>query len=103
VFQQDNASINTAIITRQMFEEHRMNVLPWPANSPDLNPIENLWGKLAREVYKNGRQYDSLNGLKNAIIREWKIVPLSYIENLIQNMNKRCFEVIRLQGNKTKY
>jgi len=58
-FQQDNASIHTSKETRTFFEKKKMRVLDWPSKSPDLNPMENLWGDLARTVYKNGKQYDT--------------------------------------------
>ena len=40
IFQQDNANIHTAHVTRDFFDEHRVVKLEWPAKSPDLNPIE---------------------------------------------------------------
>lgn len=75
----------------------------WPAKSPDLNPIENLWGILARAVYVNGKQYDTKMELVKAIKKAWAAIPVSTLENLVQSMKKRCMEVYRLEGLKTKY
>lgn len=52
VFQQDNASSHTAKLTRAFFSEIGLTVLPWPANSPDLNPVENIWSVLKQNVEK---------------------------------------------------
>ncbi len=38
-------------------------VLEWPARFPDVNPIENLWGVLAQNIYNNGRQFDIIDDL----------------------------------------
>ncbi|KAG2802899.1 hypothetical protein PC113_g18682 [Phytophthora cactorum] len=60
VFMQDNASIHASIETKSFFQEIRVQLLDWPARSPDLNPIENVWAILASKVYSRGKQYNSL-------------------------------------------
>ena len=66
-FQQDNAPIHSSRVTKAWFQVQRINVLEWPPNSPDLNPMENLWGIMAQEVYKNGkRQFNGLQELQEA-------------------------------------
>ena len=75
IFQQDNAPIHTSSYTREYFTNSAITVLDWPALSPDLNPIENCWGIMAREVYQNGRQFSDKRSLTLAIINAWRNIP----------------------------
>ncbi len=50
IFQQDLAPARTAKSTKSWLNNHGVGVLDWPANSPDLNPIENLWGIVKRKM-----------------------------------------------------
>ncbi len=50
IFQQDLAPAHTAKGTKSWFNDHGVTVLDWPANSSDLNPIENLWGIVKRKM-----------------------------------------------------
>ena len=45
-----------------------IKIMEWPARSPDLNPIENLWGILAKEVYQDGRQFDRVSELRDCVM-----------------------------------
>ncbi len=50
IFQQDLAPAHTAKGTKSWFNDHGVTVLDWPVNSPDLNPIENLWSIVKRKM-----------------------------------------------------
>ncbi|KAJ0388588.1 hypothetical protein P43SY_011719 [Pythium insidiosum] len=80
-----------------------VQVMDWPARSPDLNPIENLWASMARRVYGDGQQYQTVAELKEAIVKAWCEIPLDEIRNLIASMRRRCVEVIAKKGGKTHY
>ncbi|OXA48396.1 Transposable element Tc3 transposase [Folsomia candida] len=67
IFQQDNASIHASRSTTDFLAAKNVQTLKWPARSPDLNPMENLWAELSRRVYSHGRQYRSKWELEQAI------------------------------------
>jgi transposase len=103
IFQQDNAPAHRAKANKPWFSARNIRLLQWPALSPDLNPIENAWGMLARRVYAEGKQYFSIQDLKTAIINEWNNIPLDDLRKLSESMPNRIFEVIQNHGTKTKY
>ncbi|CAK9827463.1 Transposable element Tc3 transposase [Anthophora retusa] len=103
IFQQDNASIHSAKLVKDWFEEQEITCLEWPALSPDVNIIENVWGYLSRKVYINNRQFSSREELINAIEKEWNDIPLSYIETLYKSLPNRIFQIINNNGGCTKY
>ncbi|TKR73972.1 hypothetical protein L596_021207 [Steinernema carpocapsae] len=86
ILQQDNASIHTSRSTKQWLDIKNIEVLDWPARSPDLNPIKNLWRILVRSVYANGNQYRTVEELKNAILKAWNEVPTEVLLNLARSM-----------------
>ncbi len=101
IFQQDNAPIHKANHTLKWFSEKKINVLNWPAYSPDLNPIENLWGILVRRVYANGKQFGSVDDLIESIVECWENILLPDLQRLIDSMQNRICEVIQKNGNST--
>ncbi len=103
IFQQDNAPCHRAKNTQIWFEMNGIDVMSWPSRSPDLNPIENLWGMLARIVYEGGKQYNSISDLKSSIISSWERITTEYLENLIDSMPKRMDAVLNSRGGPTKY
>lgn len=102
-FQHDNAPIHTSRLTKQWLVDHNIDLLDWPARSPDLNPMENLWGILVRRIYAEGRQYDSVNELKTAINEAWESIENSILENLVHSMPNRLRKVIEAKGNVIHY
>ncbi|EFO91899.1 hypothetical protein CRE_12286 [Caenorhabditis remanei] len=103
VFQQDNASIHKSISTQNWLKAQKITDLEWPAVSPDLNPIENLWGLLVRRVYKHGRQFNTIQELKDAVETEWNAITAAELRALVASMPNRLFEVIQNNGGETSY
>lgn len=103
VFQQDNARIHVSRETKAWMASMKIEVLDWPACSPDLNPMENVWAILVRRVYENNRQFETIAELKQKILHEWDNLQMGVIENLYSSMNNRIFEVIQRNGGKTHY
>lgn len=98
IYQQDNAAIHVSREAKEWFHEKDVEVLEWPARSPDLNPIENLWGILARKVYAGGRQFGTVQELEVAVRTAWREIRLETLETLVNSMPKRLFDVARRNG-----
>lgn len=71
ILQQENASVHTAYYTMEWLQSNDVDVMNWPAKPPDLNIIENVRGALVRIVYTNGRQFNDVYRLQEAIISSW--------------------------------
>lgn len=102
-FLQDNASIHVSASTKAYLQSKNIPTIDWPACSPDVNPIENLWGILARRVYANGCQFADVNALKGAIIAEWANIPVSLLQKLASSMKSRIFDLITRKGKEINY
>jgi len=103
IFQQDNASIHKSKETMAWLGRQKINVLDWPARSPDLNPIENLWGIIVRRIYAENRQFQTVDALKSAIQAAWTSIDRQMIQNLVNSMQNRIFQVINRSGKCTDY
>ncbi len=75
IFQQDLAPAHTAKGTKSWFNDHGFTVLDWPADSPDLNPIENLRGIVKRKM--RDTRLNNADELKAAIRSTWASLHLS--------------------------
>lgn len=103
IFQQDNAPIHMVRMVKNYFQTQNVDILPWPAYSPDLNIIENVWGWLSRKVYEGGKQYEDKEALIKSINDSWKEISLNYLGTLYNSISDRIFEVILKQGGSTHY
>ncbi|KAF4736386.1 hypothetical protein FOZ63_022494, partial [Perkinsus olseni] len=73
-------------------------VLPWPACSPDLNVIENLWSYLKQDIYSGGRQYNTLDELWAAIECSARSVPRNFLEKLCNSIDSRIEKLLTKRG-----
>ncbi|GFW88896.1 transposable element Tcb2 transposase [Trichonephila clavipes] len=97
VFMDDNATCHRTLAVQDCLEREGIQRLVWPARSPDLNPIENVWDALGRQVA--GRNYPPTN--KNTLIRalteEWDKLPQQLLDNVVQRQKKpsgHCTELV---------
>lgn len=102
-FMQDNASAHRSNYTKNWLDGHNIDVLPWPAKSPDLNPIENVWSHVARRVYLNKRPYPNLTALEIEVKRHFGLLELDYLKKLYESMPKRLISVVEKSGNIVDY
>lgn len=104
IFMQDNAPAHRAIVTRNFFDENGVRLLsPWPAISPDLNPIEHLWDAMDRTLRNQERQPRNPQELAADLIRIWHDIPQRVIRRLTLSMRRRVQAVIDSDGGHTRY
>ena len=75
IFQQDNAAIHNASVTKKYLLEQEIRHLDHPVCSP----IENLWGFIVAKVYEGSLQYSAISELKNVILDTWEKIPIETI------------------------
>ena len=102
-FQDDNAPVHRAKIVKQWMQNNSVKNIPWPAQSPDLNPIEHLWDVLERKVRKHDPHPKNLTELMIILKEEWNKIEPEVLTNLVESMPRRVQAVIDSHGNPTKY
>jgi hypothetical protein len=101
IFQQDNDPEHTAHLTARWLDENGVRLLKWPAQSPDLNPIEHLWYLLEKEL--GDRRFKTKDELKTALTAAWNRLSFQKIRNLLDSIPRRLKAVIKAKGGPTKY
>ena len=101
ILQWDNDPIFGYIPAQRFFAESKIELLDWPSSSPDLNPIENLWDRIKREVEK--LELMDLPELEFAIYEIFQNIPLENLRNLISSMDNWLRECIDKGGAKINY
>ncbi|GFY07017.1 transposable element Tcb2 transposase [Trichonephila clavipes] len=103
VFMDNNATCHRTLAVQDCLDSEGIQRLVWPGRSPDLNPIENVWDALGRQVA--GRNYPPTN--KNTLIRalteEWDKLPQQLLDNVVQSMVRRVECCITLHGGHIPY
>lgn len=98
---QDNDPKHKAHVVREWLLYNCPKVINTPSQSPDMNPIENLWDHLDRRVRE--KPVSSKNDLKKRLQEEWNKIGVDYLQKCIKNMPNRLSEVIKNKGYPTRY
>ncbi|KAL4509440.1 hypothetical protein ABPG72_018371 [Tetrahymena utriculariae] len=100
-YQQDNATSHTAKVTKRWFEDHQIKLFPHPPCSPDLNPIEMLWGIMKQALTNDKKRYNR-ELLIERLIELWNDIDQSLVNKLIDHTKCVYKEVIANQGDYVK-
>lgn len=103
IFQHDNDPKHKAKATQQYLDDQAIEVLPWPAQSADLNPIEHVWNYLKVQIGRREKRPTSVHELWLIVLEEWELIPTDYIQKLYESMPKRVEAVLKARGGNTKY
>jgi hypothetical protein len=105
VFPDAIASIHTAATVQPWFEEHEgeLQLLPWPAQSPDLNIIQLLWSVLEIRVRNGFLPPASIKQLEDILQEEWYKINLETVRNLYELIPRRIAAVLKAKGGPIPY
>jgi len=103
LFMQDNAPCHKAKLIIDYFEENHIETLNWPPQSPDLNPIENLWNWITRKLESEFPFPTTREQLIGYVMEIWDKIPEKIVETLCESVPRRLSEVLRMKGRPTKY
>jgi transposase len=101
IFQDDNDSKHRSELTTLWKNEYEITSIDWPSNSPDLNPIENVWSILKNKVSKV--KVNTKEEFIKCIENKWNEISQETINNIIDSMPKRIKEVINNEGDSINY
>ncbi|MBW0591824.1 hypothetical protein O181_131539 [Austropuccinia psidii MF-1] len=99
---EDGAPIHTAQLSNEWRQAHAIAKLPWPAHSPYLNPIENVWHKMKSHVIKHYNPH-TIAELRAAIYGAWNDLPAQFLADLLFKMNDCMQFVINHNGGPTRW
>ncbi|GFX05004.1 transposable element Tcb2 transposase [Trichonephila clavipes] len=98
VFMNDNAACHRTLAVQDCLDSEGIQRLVWPARSPDLNPIENVWDAFGRQVADRNYPPANKNTLIRALTEEWDKLPQQLLDNVVLSMVRRVECCITLHG-----
>ncbi len=104
IFQQDNDSKHTSTVVLEYLNRQDYQLMDWPAQSPDLNPIENMWRLLKIRLNEYDTPPKGMNELYERVVHIWyKVITIEECRKVIESMPRRIEEYIKAKGYWTKY
>ncbi|GFW34498.1 transposable element Tcb1 transposase [Trichonephila clavipes] len=103
IFQQNNVRPHVARIVQRFFVNHQIELLPWPARSPDLSPIVNMWYMVAQRLTQITLLAAIPDLLWQRVEAAWSAVPQEHIQSLFESMPRRVATEISSNGGYSGY
>jgi transposase len=103
IYQHDNAPCHRSRIVQQWLEQNNITVLPWPAQSPNLSPIENCWGIIKQQLGKMDLPNRNRQTIVNAMQHLWHNLTIEEVRKCIRSMPRRCQLVLEANGYAIRY
>ena len=98
----DNDPKHRSSYIQDYFDNHNINWWPTPPESPDLNPIENLWGTL-KQYLRSTHKPKSLQELKQGVLNFWQTLTPAVCRKYINHLHKVIPKVLQVDGNPSGY
>ncbi|CAC5421093.1 unnamed protein product [Mytilus coruscus] len=99
IYQDDNAPVRRANSAKEFIEQKQLHGMECPAQSPDLNIIENMWRKIKLELQKQAHNKTTKAQIETAIRYIWTNIPLECTRKHYDSIPRRLRQVIRPKGN----
>ncbi|GFT95882.1 transposable element Tcb2 transposase [Trichonephila clavipes] len=103
LFMDNNAPCHRTVAAEQLLESEDIERMDWPAQSPDLNPIEHVWDFLGRRLAARTLPPVTIRELRLALQDEWAAMPQQLIGTLILSMGRRCETCLAVRGDHIPY
>jgi len=97
---QDNATCHTAKSVKVWMDENRIQSLTWPGQSPDFNPIENIWAEIQNCLWERRDSIKDADDVWRETQKFFYNFELSYIEKLYNSLPRRMKQAFESKGNR---
>jgi hypothetical protein len=88
---------------QHFLQQEAVQTIPWPAMSPDMNPLEHVWDYIGRKINQRNLKCQNIDELRTAISQEWHQFPQERLRRLVRSMTRRVIELHNKRGGYTRY